>query len=93
MTTTLAPLLLPLDAAGREYGTAQQLAARLTTYDRRVTAAMIRKWAYRSRDPKDPLHGQLPGRHDPRGPRTGTTGYYLIDAARVAAITAPDHVA
>ena len=93
MTGTLfAPPVLPRDADGNEYGTAAMLAARLTTDDRKVTAAMIRKWAYRSRNPRDPLHGLLPGRHTP-GPRTGITGYYLLDAARCAAITRGDHVA
>lgn len=87
MTTALAPLPLLRDPQGREYGTASMLAARLTRHDRPVTAAMVRKWAYRSRDPRDPLHGKLPSRHTP-GPRRGITGYYLADAARVAAITA-----
>lgn len=91
MTALLAPSALPRDDHGREYGTAAMLAQRLSTTARPVTAAMVRKWAYRSRQPGDPLHGLLPGRHAP-GPRTGVTGYYFHDAARVAAIIRGDLV-
>lgn len=90
-TALLAPPAMPRDPDGREYGTAAMLAARLTTPARPVTAAMIRAWAYRSRNPRDPLHGMLPGRHAD-GPRRGVTGYYLIDAAKCARATGGDPV-
>lgn len=77
---------LPRDAAGREYGTADQLAALLTTPARCITAATIRKWAWRSRRPGDPLYGKLPAIHI-GGERTGTTWYRLRDAAEVSRVT------
>ncbi|MFG1776627.1 hypothetical protein ACGFIG_09380 [Micromonospora sp. NPDC049048] len=84
--TLLAPPALPRDADGHECGTADMLAARLTTPERTITAARVRDWARRSRNPDDRLHGMLPGRHIP-GPRTGNTVYRLIDAARCARAT------
>lgn len=84
--TLLAPPALPRDAQGYECGTADMLAARLTTPTRTITAARVRDWARRSRNPHDRLHGMLPGRHLP-GPRTGTTVYRLLDAARCAQTT------
>lgn len=93
MTTALAapPRPLPRDQDGYEYGTADQIAQRLTTPARPITAGTIRKWAWRSRQPGDRLHGLLPAIQLP-GPRTGTTWYRLLDAARCAAATRPDHV-
>jgi hypothetical protein len=73
---------------GREYGQAADIAARLTTPQRPITAARIRRWAHRSRDPNDKLHGLLPAIHLP-GARTGTTWYDLQHAAKVAALTRP----
>lgn len=69
--------------AGREYGTAAEIAARLGPD---VTAARVRDWARRSRTPGDPLHGLLPGHHLP-GQGRGTTWYRLDQAAAVEAIT------
>lgn len=90
MTTTLAPHRpLPRDQDNYEYGTAEQIAARLTTPARPITADRIRDWARRSRRPGDRLHGMLPGRHLP-GARTGTTWYRLVDAAHVARATRRD---
>lgn len=90
MTATLAPHRpLPRDAEGYEHGTAEQIAARLTTTTRPITADRIRDWARRSRRPDDRLHGRLPGRHLP-GARTGTTWYRLVDAAHVAVATRRD---
>lgn len=76
-------LNLPLDG----YGTAEDIAARLTTAARPIDAARIRDWARRSRSPGDPLHGLLPAiRTD--GARTGTAWYWLADAQHVAGLTA-----
>lgn len=89
MTTALrTPTVLPRDPDGYEVGTADMLANRLTTQQRTITAARIRDWARRSRRTGDRLHGMLPGHHIP-GPRTGTTVYRLIDAARCARATRP----
>ena len=71
---------------GRQYGMAQDIAARLTTAERPITAARIRRWALRSREPNDRLYGLLPGIHL-QGQRTGTTWYDLQHAAEVAALT------
>lgn len=71
---------------GREYGQAADIAARLTTPDRPITAARVRRWAHRSRTPGDKLYGLLPSIHLP-GDRTGTTWYDLQHAARVALLT------
>lgn len=84
-------MTLPRDPAGQEWGTAEQIARRLTSPDRTITAATIRKWAWRSRRPGDKLHRLLPGRHVV-GARTGETWYRLADAARVEAATARDQV-
>ncbi len=90
VTTALAPPL-PLDPDGYEVGTAAMLVPYLTTPDRMITEGRIRDWARRSRNPHDPLHGMLPAIHV-SGPRTGTTWYRLLDAARVAAVTRRDQV-
>lgn len=74
------------DADGVEWGQAEQIAALLTRPDRRITAATIRKWAWRSRQPRDRLHGLLPSVPG-TGPRTGITYYRLTDAAEVARLT------
>lgn len=84
--TLLAPPALPRDPDGYEIGTADMLANRLTTTERTITATRIRDWARRSRNPTDRLHAMLPGIHVP-GPRTGTTVYRLLDAARCARAT------
>lgn len=76
---------LPTDPQGHEYGTADQLAARITSPEKPVTAALIRKWAWRSRNPHDRLHGLLPAIRVP-GRRTGRTYYRVDDAYRVAAM-------
>ncbi|MEU4590056.1 hypothetical protein [Micromonospora aurantiaca (nom. illeg.)] len=68
---------------GREWGTPAQLAARLGPD---VTADRIRDWARRSRNPEDPLHGLLPGKHVP-GRGRGTTWYRYDHAAHVEALT------
>jgi hypothetical protein len=70
----------------RDYGQAADIAARLTTKERPITAARIRDWARRSRKEGDPLHGLLPGVHLP-GQGTGTTWYDLQHAAHVALLT------
>lgn len=82
-----------LDAAGRcpgdtplirdRWGTAAQIAHRLGSD---ITAARVRDWARRSRQPGDPLHGLLPGHHAP-GRGRGTTWYRLDQATTVEAIT------
>lgn len=71
-----------------EWGTAQQCANRLTTPDRPITALVIRQWAWRSRQPKDRLHGLLPSVRG-KGPRTGVALYRFQDVARVAQLTEP----
>ncbi len=76
---------------GAAYGQATDLAHLLTSPERPITPAMVRKWAWQSRRPGHRLHGLLPGVHLP-GARTGLTWYRLTDAARVAALTEPDHV-
>lgn len=76
---------------GQPYGQAADIAAMLTSPERPITAAMVRKWAWRSRRPGDVLYGLLPSVRLP-GARTGTTWYRLTDAARVAADTEADHV-
>lgn len=70
-----------------EYLTAEQLAARLTTDERPITADRIRDWARRSRRPGDRLHGLLPAVHTP-GQRTGSSWYRMRDAELVATLTA-----
>lgn len=84
-------MTLPRDPAGQEWGTAEHLAQRLTSPERPITAAIIRKWAWRSRRPGDRLFGKLPGRHI-KGARTGETWYRLIDGAQVEAATSRDQV-
>lgn len=74
---------LPAD----EYATAEELAARLTTETRQITADRIRDWARRSRHRGDRLYGLLPAVHTP-GRRTGNAWYRVADARRVAALTA-----
>lgn len=71
---------------GHEYGQAADIAAALTSPSRTITAARVRDWARRSRNPGDPLYGRLPGVRLP-GQRTGTTWYRLIDAARIEVAT------
>ncbi len=71
---------------GREYGQATDIAARLTTEQRPITAARVRDWARRSRKEGDPLYGKLPGIHL-AGARTGTTWYDLQHAAHIALLT------
>jgi len=68
---------------GREYGQAAEIAARLTSRERTITAAMIRDWGRRAATPGDRLYGRLTRHHDPNGPRTGTTWYDLDQAASV----------
>lgn len=82
---------LPRDQDENEWGTAERLAAHLTSPERPITAALIRKWAWRSRRPGDKLYGMLPGRHIP-GARTGETWYRLIDGAQVELATSKDPV-
>jgi hypothetical protein len=69
--------------AGREYGTAHEIAHRLGTD---ITPARVRDWARRSRNPRDPLHGLLPAHHTP-GRGRGTSWYRFDQAAHVEAIT------
>lgn len=76
-------LVLPVD----EYLPAEQLAARLTTEARPITADRIWDWARRSRRRGDKLFGMLPAVHTP-GPRTGNAWYRVRDAERVAGLTA-----
>ena len=73
---------LPLE----EYATAEQLATRLTTDARPITADRIRDWARRSRRRGDRLYGLLPSVHTP-GERTGNAWYRVADARRVATLT------
>lgn len=82
--TALAPGL-PRDRDGYEYGTAAQLAGLLASPGKPVTAGMIRKWAWRSRNPADRLHGMLPVVRV-AGARTGHSYYRLLHAAQVAAL-------
>lgn len=82
--TTARPL--PRDRHGHQYGTADQLAALLTSPQRPITATRIRDWARRSRTPHDRLHGLLPAIRVP-GPRTGRAYYRLADAAAVERLT------
>ncbi|MFI5833200.1 hypothetical protein ACIA5A_05935 [Micromonospora sp. NPDC051300] len=88
MNRTLAPLGLPRDRDGYQYGTAGQLAALLTSPERPITDARIRDWARRSRKPADRLYGLLPAIHTP-GPRTGNSYYRVVDAATVELVTRP----
>ncbi|MFF5228437.1 hypothetical protein [Dactylosporangium sp. NPDC000521] len=76
-------LMLPVD----EHLQAEQLAARLTTADRPITADRIWDWARRSRRRGDKLHGLLPAVHTP-GQRTGNAWYRVRDAERVLTVTA-----
>lgn len=76
---------------GHTYGQAEDVAALLTSPERTVTAATVRKWAWRSRRPADRLHGQLPGIRLP-GQRTGTTWYRIDHAAKILAKLEDDHV-
>jgi hypothetical protein len=74
-----------LNLALEDYGTADEIAARLTTAERPITGIRIRDWARRSRTPGDRLHGLLPAiRTD--GPRTGNAWYRLCDVRRVAGL-------
>lgn len=75
-----------LGLALEDYGTADEIAARLTTDARPITAERIRDWARRSRTPGDRLHGLLPAIRTP-GPRTGNAWYRVCDARHVAALT------
>ncbi|MEW2474624.1 hypothetical protein AB0875_12615 [Micromonospora gifhornensis] len=68
---------------GHDYGQAADIARQLGTD---ITAERVRDWARRSRNPKDKLHGLLPGRHIP-GQGRGTTWYRLTDAAQVERAT------
>lgn len=68
------------------YETAEQLAARLTTDDRPITADRIRDWARRSRTRGDRLYGHLPALRVP-GPRTGNAWYRVADGVRVVEMT------
>jgi hypothetical protein len=80
-----ARIRIVLGLALEDYGTADEIAARLTTADRPITGVRIRDWARRSRTPGDRLHGLLPAiRTD--GPRTGNAWYRLCDARRVAGL-------
>ncbi|MFI2577711.1 hypothetical protein ACH5AJ_36560 [Streptomyces rochei] len=72
---------------GDEYGTAAQIAHRLGID---ITAALVRRWAYRSRRPGR-LSGQLPGHHL-AGRGRGTTWYRYADAARVEMLTSTSTV-
>lgn len=76
-------LHLPLDG----YGTADDIAAKLTTEARPINADRIRDWARRSRTPGDRLHGLLPTIRT-EGARTGNAWYWLADAQAVATLTA-----
>lgn len=71
---------------GREYGTAAEIAAALTSPERPINADTIRDWARRAARPDDPLHGLLPRHHVP-GRGRGTTRYNLQAAAHVEALT------
>ncbi|MFI2664863.1 hypothetical protein [Micromonospora carbonacea] len=68
---------------GLEYGTAAQIAHRL---GEDVDAALVRRWAYRSRRPRGKLTGALPGHHLP-GRGRGVTWYQLGHATRVEMLT------
>jgi hypothetical protein len=68
---------------GHYYGTAAQTAHALGDD---ITAALVRRWAYRSRQPGDKLHGMLPAHHLP-GRGRGTTWYRHAQAAAVCATT------
>ena len=74
--------------AGREYGTAAEVAAALSSPERPVTAVLVRRWAQRAATPGDRLYGLLTRRHVP-GPRTGTTWYDVDQAAEVEALVRP----
>ncbi|WP_025620356.1 hypothetical protein, partial [Salinispora cortesiana] len=65
------------------YGTAAQIAHALGPD---ITAARVRDWARRSRDPNDRLHGLLPAHHLP-GQGRGTTWYRYDQAAHVEMLT------
>lgn len=69
-----------------EYLPAEQLADRLTTADRPITADRIRDWARRSRRRGDRLYGLLSPVHTP-GARTGNAWYRVSDAVHVAHLT------
>lgn len=85
MNATALASGLPRDRDGYEYGTAAQLAGLLDSPDKPVTPGMIRKWAWRSRNPVDRLHGRLPVIRV-AGARTGQSYYRLLHAAQVAAM-------
>lgn len=70
-----------------DYARAEQLAARLSTAARPITADRIRDWARRSRRRGDKLFGLLPAVHTP-GVRTGNSWYRVRDAQLVAGLTA-----
>ncbi|MGI5178661.1 hypothetical protein ACQEVZ_20225 [Dactylosporangium sp. CA-152071] len=70
-----------------EYGTAEQIAARLTTPERTITAERIRDWARRARAAGDRLYGLLPPVRVP-GARTGDAWYRVSDARHVLEVTA-----
>lgn len=74
-----------LGLALEDYGTADEVAARLTTAERPITGVRIRDWARRSRTPGDRLHGLLPTIRT-AGPRTGNAWYRLCDVRLVAGI-------
>ncbi|WP_043535498.1 hypothetical protein [Salinispora tropica] len=61
------------------FGTAAQIAH---TLGPDITAARIRDWARRSRNPNDPLHGRVTTWHTP-GRARGTTWYDLQELSTV----------
>jgi hypothetical protein len=65
---------------------AEQLAVRLTTAARPITADRIRDWARRSRRPGDPLYRLLPAIQTP-SPRTGNAWYRVADGLCVHELT------
>lgn len=71
---------------GREYGTADQIAAVLTSNARPISAATVRDWGRRAATLGDPLYGLL-SRHNVPGQGRGTTLYSLAAAAQVEALT------
>jgi hypothetical protein len=75
------------DLLDEYYGTAEQIAAYLTTEARPITAERIRDWARRARTAGDRLYGLLPPVRVP-GARTGNSWYVIRDAEHVATLTA-----
>lgn len=80
-----AGIRIALHLALDDYGTADEIAARITTAERPIKGVHIRDWARRSRTPGDRLHGLLPAIRT-EGPRTGNAWYRLCDVELVAGL-------